>query len=257
MRLKVVFNFSDRIFLPWNYLDYLKGMFYEVMMRGDPEVARFAHEEGFQSEGKRYKLFTFSLLYPRHRERRSDGLIMWGEVNWFFSSPIPGIVEAFAAGMLMEGQVELGKARCDLARVEVMPAPEFSEEMNFRTLSPIVASTGRRSGDKFGKVFLNPDDPDFRRVLTENLVRKYKALFGEEPEGEVEIEPCEPYKSKLFNVSGTNVRGYEMRLKLKGDPILIKLAYEAGLGERNGQGFGMIAIDSRRLKPRLQAQDGV
>jgi len=248
MRLKVVFSFRGRIFLPWNYPDYLRGMFYEEIKKGDLKVARFVHEDGFQLEGKRYKLFTFSLLYPTHKEIRPNGIIMWDKANWFFSSPIPGIVEAFAMGISMEGQVRIGRIRCDIERIEVMPAPMFSEEMIFRTLSPIVASTGQRRGDKFSKVFLHPDDPDFRRVLAENLVRKYKALFGEEPEGEIEIEPHEPYKSRLFNVSGTNVRGYEMRLKLKGDPILIKLAYEAGLGERNGQGFGMISLDSRQMK---------
>jgi hypothetical protein len=35
-----------------------------------------------------------------------------------------------------------------------------------------------------------------------------------------------------------------LRLTLEGDPRLLRLAYEAGLGEHTASGFGMIAIAS-------------
>jgi hypothetical protein len=35
-----------------------------------------------------------------------------------------------------------------------------------------------------------------------------------------------------------------LRLTLEGDPRLLRLAYEAGLGEHTASGFGMVAIAS-------------
>jgi CRISPR/Cas system endoribonuclease Cas6 (RAMP superfamily) len=64
VRIEVDFSSEKPIFLCWNYLEYLRGIFYRAMERGMPRVARQVHDYGFLGGGKRYKLATFSLLYP-------------------------------------------------------------------------------------------------------------------------------------------------------------------------------------------------
>jgi CRISPR-associated endoribonuclease Cas6 len=43
-------------------------------------------------------------------------------------------------------------------------------------------------------------------------------------------------------VRGIRVRGWMMRFQVSGPPELIRLGYDAGFGERNAQGFGMVRI---------------
>jgi len=115
--------------------------------------------------------------------------------------------------------------------------------MTFSTLSPIFVSTGERdAAGRFQKRFLSPDEPDFARVLTDNLKRKAEAVSREIPDGELRFEWLSPPKSKLMNVNNTNVRGWMMKFRVTGPPELIQLGYDAGFGERNAQGFGMVTV---------------
>ncbi|MBI4810670.1 MAG: CRISPR-associated endoribonuclease Cas6, partial [Ignavibacteriales bacterium] len=43
----------------------------------------------------------------------------------------------------------------------------------------------------------------------------------------------------------TRVRGFMCPITIEGNPELIKLAYECGLGEKGSLGFGMIEILER------------
>ncbi|RKY04444.1 CRISPR-associated endoribonuclease Cas6 [Candidatus Poribacteria bacterium] len=245
VRLRIVFSFPGPSLVRWGYLNRLRGLIYAAVRGSAPEVAREVHELGLSADGKVYKPFTFSYLFPRRGEAHRDGIVVWGEVEWFFSTPIPALAEALAAGLLMMEEVRIGDVACGVERVEVMPPPECGGEMEFKTLSPVVASTGVRRGGKFEKVFLRPDQPDFARVLRLNLRRKHLAFYGGEPGGDVEFEFHPPFKSKMESVRGTKVRGFQMRLTMRGDPSLMRVAYEMGLGERNGQGFGMIEVAGR------------
>ncbi len=47
-------------------------------------------------------------------------------------------------------------------------------------------------------------------------------------------------RSKLLTVNSTQVRGWMMKFEAKGPVELLRLGYEAGFGERNAQGFGMV-----------------
>ncbi|MCG0276471.1 MAG: hypothetical protein L5655_10000, partial [Thermosediminibacteraceae bacterium] len=72
------------------------------------------------------------------------------------------------------------------------------------------------------------------------LFRKAEALgIPITPETNLYFETVGKWRSRLFTVQSTNVRGYEGRFIIEGDKNLIQLAYDAGLGERNSQGFGM------------------
>lgn len=246
MRIEVSFFSEKQIVLPWNYLDWLQGIFYHAMDRGIPRLAREVHDEGFLGGGKRYKLATFSLLYPERYEMESEGLQVQGIIRWWIASPLESLIEALALGLLAEPEVRLGKDRVQVWQVGVVLPPTFTETMTFSTLSPICASTGERSAaGRFQKRFLSPIEPrwdgnDFARVLSDNLKRKAEAVYGEIPDGELHFEWLSSPKSKLMNVNSTDVRGWMMKFQVSGPPELLQLGYDAGFGERNAQGFGMV-----------------
>lgn len=46
----------------------------------------------------------------------------------------------------------------------------------------------------------------------------------------------------IIKYKGTVIKGYSGDFILKGNPELIKLAYDTGLGSKNSQGFGCIEV---------------
>lgn len=243
MRLHIVFSPPRAVCLPWHYMHLLHGFLYGAIARASPDVGGFLHDHGYASGAHRYKMLVFSRLYPRRAARRPDGLELAPPIHWWVSSPLAAPMEALAVALLTEGRAVLGDASLEVEKVEVEPPPEFSGRVRCETLSPLVASTGVQKGEKLHKKFLSPSDPIFWQVLEANLRRKAEALGMSLPaEAEVRFASMGEWRSRLLYSQGTQVRGYEGRFTMEGDEPLLRLAYEAGLGERNTQGFGMFRV---------------
>lgn len=246
MRLHIVFYSEHPVFLPWHYSHLLHGFLYGAIAKASPGLGSFLHDQGFGTGAHRYKMLVFSKLYPRRAKSFSDGLSLIPPIHWWVSSPLPAPLEALAITLLAERRVVLGSACLELERIEVEPLPEFSGRILCETISPLVVSTGVRKGDKLHKRFLSPEEPDFWRIVEINLRRKAEALGILFPDGaKVQFESRGKWRSRLLQVQGTQVRGYEGRFVMEGEKSLLLLAYEAGLGERNSQGFGMFRVVSR------------
>lgn len=246
MRLCVTFQTTHPIFLPWDYLELLQGLFYSAIKRVSPRLGAFLHEQGYEADQHRYKFVTFSWLYPKSAQHHTQGLLFHGPILWWLSSPSPAPLEAMAVWLLEKGKVTLGNSLLTLQHIFVEPEPDFSKSLLVKTLSPIVVSTGVVEGGKMKHLFLSPQDPGFERIINDNLKRKAKAMWGIEiKDGFVRFEPIAPCKSKLVTVKGTEVRGYEGKFRIEGTEALVRLGYQAGFGERNLQGFGMVETIKR------------
>lgn len=243
MRLRVVFYAKYPVFLPWHYPHLLHGFLYGAIARSSPALGSFLHEQGFVAGSHRYKMLVFSKLYPLRAQKQSGGLVFTPPIQWWASSPLPAAMEALAKTLLAEREISLGAARLEVERVEVEPPPVLTGRVLGRTISPVVASTGERRGEKLYKRFLSPEEPDFWRIIESNLRRKAEVL-GLSPglEKEVRFEKRGEWQSRLTWVQGAQVRGYEGEFAMEGEKELLFLAYEAGLGERNSQGFGMFRV---------------
>ena len=242
MRLHVIWTAEKPVLLPWNYLHLLHGFLYTAIKKASPKLGEFLHEQGFVVGGHRYKLVTFSLLFPRAAEPTDDGLEMLPPIHWWVASPLSAPVEALAFTLLTEGEAKIGKVKLTVERVEVEEPPKIEGRCLFQTLSPIVASTGVRKGGKIEHRFLSPEEQDFWRVLETNLRRKAIVLGVEASPDALRFSSEWEWRSKLFEVQGTKVRGWEGKFWVEGDPALIRIGYEAGFGERNAQGFGMVKL---------------
>lgn len=244
MRLHIVFFSDHPVILPWHYPHLLQGFLYGAIAKASPKLGDFLHDQGFTVGSHRYKMLVFSWLYPRRARSLPEGLSLIPPVHWWVSSPLSAPMEALATSLLKGGEVILGASRMKVEKVEVEPLPELSGRVLCETISPLVASTGLRKGDKLHKRFLSPDEPDFWRVLDLNCKRKAAALGLLLPEEEagIRFEMRGKWRSKLLRAHGTQVRGYEGRFVMEGEKRLLLLAYEAGLGERNSQGFGMFRV---------------
>ncbi len=237
---------KERVRLPYNYNYFLASAIYAFLNEADVFLADFFHDHGFRCDGKAFKLFTFSPLFSRRREIFKDGIALQGSIDWFISSPREEFVSGLARGILRQGFLGLMGQRLIVEKVEVLKAPELETRVRFRTLSPIVVSTGAPDGsNRLRKKYLNPEDPEFERILGENLRRKYEACYGRSSASNgVSVELLRKPQSKLLEYKGIKIRGWFMNFLIQGDVELIKVGYEAGFGENNSAGFGMVEVET-------------
>lgn len=254
MRIRFELTPPGAVWLPWNHQYALSSAIYATIAHASPGFSTFLHDKGFIADGKQFRLFTFSSLRGRVIERTSFGLLMESPIELLCSSPVPEFVRAVAEGALQIGTLRVGEVELPVRQVETLPDPDFSSQMTFRPLSPITVSTGRVDADgKMRATYLSPEAPTFFTHLADNLIRKYEALNRQPPDNPKvkfqlasDLIPERRRLSKLIDIKGIKVRGWLVPIQAEGNPELLHLAYEAGLGEKNSAGFGMVEVLNRK-----------
>lgn len=253
MRIKIIFEINHEKHIPINYNHYLSSYIYTLLGKVDRDFTSFLHEKGY---GKGFKLFTFSQIFFEKSKVVGDTIHVYpGEGWWFISSPVGEIIENFIFPLLKaEDYLIIGRNSFFITKIFPLESPAFGEKEKFKMLSPLVLSVGvMRSGKLYHK-YLTPWDGEYQERFRLNLIEKYKAVFDEEPKDDrIEIKPDWNYINrrgritKLVDYKGTKIRGCIFPFEVAGNPELIKLGYEAGFGELNSLGFGMVEkIEKKR-----------
>ncbi len=253
--------------IPINYNYYLSSAIYRWIETSSPEYSAFLHEHGFQPEGvaRRFKHFCFSQLVVPERSVRDNRLqIRSPLIHWYIGMPVEKTLEHLVIGLFERQEFFIGSAdtRFAVEQVEVLPDPAWSRSMCFRMLSPVTVSVPEERNGKLIASYLFADDPRVPAALRANIINKYHSLHNGAPE-RAEMDTAEfsvrldddfirrrggaARISKLITIregqaGETRVRGFLCPFTIEGEPELIRLAYESGLGEKNSMGFGMIEV---------------
>ena len=231
--------------LPINYSYNLASMIYRSIQRGNEMLSLYLHRP------KTIKFFTFSKLMAKKRKIEGEEMEVEGEAYFEFTTPKKEIFIALVNGLLEKPQIEIKNAEFILSSIEVVKEKEIKGEETFVTLSPISVTTVKGSNGYRKIVDLYPDEPKFYENLRNNLIKKYRLLYGKEPENEeldIKVIKAKPKRIKIKN---TYHRCVEMVFKAKGSRELLEMGYKAGFGERNSMGFGMVKVangKSRRVE---------
>ena len=261
MRLVLSFR-AETLTLPVHYNLLLQGFIYRHISE---EVARWLHDEGVVLGRRKFKGFTFSRLFGRYEV--GEGAIRFhGPLRLYVGSVFPEVLESLAENLLREPSLRLGGGECELASVEVEPAPEVGRpelgwaEARVRTLSPITVHRTLYTAEGRRKTYFpSPHEWDFVELVLDNLERKAAALGldvdelrrGRE-EGRCSVAPLgvSSRDLKVFKLphpgGGTVVKAWTGLYKLRLPEPIFWLAYDAGLGDRNAQGFGMVEVVTSR-----------
>ncbi|HXG91646.1 MAG TPA: CRISPR-associated endoribonuclease Cas6 [Blastocatellia bacterium] len=249
MRVKLTFLASKRnATLPLSYNHAVAGLIYRTIGNASEEYAAALHDEGFEADRRRFKLFTFSRLFARRNRVVGDRMILESpEVSLQVSSPVGDFIEHFVSGLFQSERFNIAGSDFTLAEAETIAPPEFSERMSFRALAPITESVR----DEQNRVrYLNLED-DWSAIIKRNLARKYQALYGRAPVCDrlhwewdlgyiAEARKRNRRPSVLIEVSdGIKVRGWLAPFTVHGSKELIEIGYEAGFGKSNAMGFGL------------------
>lgn len=240
--------------LPIHYNHLVQAMIYQSL---DQALAQWLHEEGFQCGKRRFKLFTFSRLLSRHRrlDLKEGTISFTGPLFLKVGAMETEILESLAVHLVRFGEVKLNGQLCRFTSVEVEMPVQASGPVLVRALSPITTySTLFDAAGKKKTYYYNPWEREFSQKILENLQRKARAYYGEGKElpslDGAYIRPVNVSKRNeaIINFKGLWIKGWTGLYELNLPEPYFTLAYNAGLGSKNSQGFGMVEV----VKPHKQ-----
>jgi len=81
-------------------------------------------------------------------------------------------------------------------------------------------------------------------LIVENLNKKYRTLKGEDATflGSVKPFKVSSHNQRIIIYEGTVIKCWDGAYELSLPPELFSLAFEAGLGAKNSQGFGCVEV---------------
>jgi len=224
--------------LPIHYNHLIQGWIYDNI---SDELSSFLHDRGFAFERRKFKLFTFSRLLSRFKI--SGGSIYFEGPVWFYiSTPIDRFMREFANALLRKSTVRLGRELLKVREIAILDEPNFSRENEIRMLSPVTAySTLLTPEGRKKTYYYSPMEREFEEILNSNAIKKYQLLHGKMLKGSLQVTPIRARESVVI-YKDTVIKGWMGRFKLGGPKTLMKTVYEAGLGNKNSEGFGMFEV---------------
>ncbi len=251
MRFKLTLSLLNRNqnVLPVNYQYELSAWIYKVINQSNPDFAAWLHDRGFTDDNKQFRLFTFSNLIVPRREIVKDRLIIKSENVELIISTLPEeTIQHFVSGVFRDREFSLGdtisKAGFKISSLEALSSPIFTDEMSFRSLSPLFVS-GKVEGCQYAQYF-SPDYEGYAQMMINNLRVKYKVFTGSESlfnSQEVKLQLLSPPKQKGITIKAGTAQqskliGYQYDFRIKADASLLRMGYYTGFGEKNSMGFG-------------------
>jgi len=230
--LRLFYMPEKTVVLPLAHSDVLQGIFYSFLS-ADPTLAKEIHDKPPQN-GKQYKFFCFSDFRGRHAVR--DGRLYFeGPFSWELRSADERILkaaEACAETICVKG------VNCRLVSAERLSRTCFSDSVEITMVTPLAVYETRTNGYRR---FFSPDEEEFCRNTEKNLICKYEAFYGAQPDGPVSLEPVsvKPKDKCVTKYKGWYLTGYYGRYRLRAPKKVIDFAYHTGLGVKNSAGFGL------------------
>ena len=246
--------YSGALALPIHYNYQLQAMIYRSL---DEALAEWLHNRGYSYGKRRFKLFTFSRLLSRNRkfDPEKKTITFTGPVRLKVGSVDVELLESLAVHLIRHREVKLNGTSCRFTAVEVEMPVKASGPGTVRTLSPIVVySTLKDASGRKKTYYYNPWEQEFQEKILENLKRKWAALHGGGEPPPVEGAYIKPVKVSKRNevivkFKGTVIKGWTGIYEICLPEPYFRLAYDAGLGSKNSQGFGMVEVWERCSRP--------
>lgn len=241
MRITIELHSDKELILPIHYNQILQGFLYKNLT--DKDYRTFLHDKGYQLGNNNFKLFTYSRLLGKFRMLKDAGQIA-------FSSPCKLVVAAgveqfitdLAETLIKSDRCFLGDIPVEIKSISVHKKFTPSDKVQIKMLSPIVAHRTILEGDKKRTDYYSPWQKEFGQLVTSNLLKKYQIIHGEIPkEVDFRVIPNGNQEAKfarIINYKEFYIKAYAGIYWLKGNPDLIEVAYNTGLGSKNSQGFG-------------------
>lgn len=238
MKLKITLKKSSSL-IPFQYQHYLQGLFYSCFEQG---TASYMHDTGHAYKDRHYKMFTFSLL-EGHYHIQNQMLCFDTPITFYVTSIYADILNQIYASLMEKEEIMLGSNSFKIESITPITKEEVNEGLNtyiIKTLSPLICYT---TDEKRYVTYYDPHSVLFETLVEKNLSRKYASLYQKEPIGEsFKINKVIKSKGSVYRYKGLTFKGYMCTLEVIATHDFMTIALHAGLGTKNGSGFGMVEI---------------
>jgi len=231
----------EKLVIPQHYNHLLQAIILNWL--NDRVYATFLHDYGYTFKSRRYKMYTFSSLYGNFERDRVSGKLVYKDGARFTVACVDDkFIEYIAKNIIFSEKVYFYNQRVEIVDVELSDVG-IRDKARVVTRSPVtVYSTIQVDGKKWTKYY-KPSDEKFIKLLKENLLRKYEAYYQKQPQETIIIRHIGYHPKKaVIDYKGTIINAWKTVFELEGDPELIKLAFDSGLGSKNSMGFGCIGL---------------
>lgn len=236
--------------IPINYQYELSSAIYRILSNGDSEYAKWLHDNGFESDNKKFKLFTFSrLIVPYGIDKERARLILKSnKLEWYITFLPEKSTKEFIQGIFSNQQFIIADyisgAAFKVVEIQIVSDLNYTSNSVFETLSPICISQKNERGKAD---YLSPSHPLYTKAILTGLLSRYHVYTGTSYKGETfcKLHVLTEPRSSLVTIkkgtkAETRVRGFLYRFRIELPEELMLIAYESGIGEKGSLGFGMI-----------------
>ena len=238
MRVLLKLINSGELEIPYQYNHMVESAIYSSI---SPVLANYLHAYGFIFGNRSFKLFTFSRLLGSYRQT-SSGLIFRGDISLLISSPISRFIVELANGLLKKGAISIGNRKLTLKSIYFPKRPEIGVKHRAYTLSPITVYSTLYGPDGSKKTYYySPYEKEFSELISSNAKKKLSVFNKRKIMHDIQLRPIR-MKEVIVIYKGTVVKGWQGYFELEGPKSLIDITYDAGLGSKNSEGFGMYEI---------------
>jgi CRISPR-associated endoribonuclease Cas6 len=145
------------------------------------------------------------------------------------------LIQRVVRGVLSDPEIRYG---LKVKAIELQETPNFGEKCTFFLQSPVLVK--RTLANNEVKFYL-PGDPESNQLLTETLKHKLAKAQMDNLDVRVAFDTTYPnIKTKLINYKGTNNKACYCPVTIEGEPQALSFAWEVGIGNSTGIGFGSL-----------------
>jgi CRISPR-associated endoribonuclease Cas6 len=187
---------------------------------------------GWNDEHGKVSLYSFSQL--EGGKATPSGLRFERGTSFFFSSHSPDLIKKMVSGIQSDPTLFFGLT---VLEIVIQEDPDFTDRNLFFTASPVFIK--RRVEDRINHIRF--DDPLAGSYLKETLQTKMEEAGIEDKSFDIQFETTYPKAgTKMITYNGIQNRANWCPIIIEGKPETKLFAWNVGLGNSTGIGFGAI-----------------
>ena len=215
----------------------IHGTIYRALSTA-PAYSHYLHDMSNMESGMRaFKKFAFSSLHGAYE--LADGNIRFIDcIKLEIRSCDPVFINILYQCFLRYPEVRLGRNTLYVSKIFVNHMFITTSYAAIEMKTPLVAY---RTDEGNHTYFYSPDNTMFYQALERNAERKWEYITKGGRQAQIEITPLFETLPKMQKsvFKRTYITGWFGRYRLEGEPVLLNLLYDIGLGAKNPEGYGM------------------
>ena len=238
--VKIYLNKSDKLYVPFNYRRHILSLIKEAILAENSAIYNLYYDNRLKNL---QKPFTFSVFLHVAENQREKGKIVLSSniINLFFSSfSYEFLITVYNGLHKLKGKkLNFLNNNIEIRDFFYIKQKKISNNtVTFKTLSPILV---RHIENKKGKGFLKANHPDFKENLFYNVKSLSRNFLNYELKREEFKIISMKFESKKVSLYGNEIANKGI-ITIKSPVKILQMLYDAGIGAKRSQGFGMLEV---------------